>query len=233
MNIFFTANSASSLDGFLEELEKSIDQEKTDVPGVINQAAEKTASVAPDNSILDISLSDLINSFMNELPLILISALVLTVLSLMLWYYFDSKRSKLRYLTTLTPKHFTPEVFNILGKQCHLLAYRTGYGFALMAIRLVDKKVTRKQHFEFACCVAACLREDDIIGDYDDGHFKVLLPYLAEVNDYGIVLHRLRTKLIRTSIGINNVEYSSTVFPDGGSTFQQMLRASNRSFKPL
>lgn len=236
MNIMFAANSSSSLDDFLQNLPKKVGDkpasELTSEEGV-TEASNAMASSISEPSIFDPSFSELYDVFISTMPLILITSAILTVLVFIAWRYYDAKRSKLRYLTTLTTKHYTPEVFHILGRQCHLLAYRTGYGFALLTIRLVGEKVLRKQHDEFAYCLASCLREDDIIGDYGHGHFKVLLPYLAEAVDYEIVLYRLRTKLIRTSIGVNNVEFSSTVFPDGGSTFQQMLRASNRSFKPL
>ena len=240
MNTLFAASSATSLDDFLQNLPKKVDDKVGNTAGIDNVIVDSTNTSASsdlssfaDKSILDYSFLDIYNDFINAMPLILITSAVMTVLVILFWRYCDAKRSKLRYLTTLTTKHYTPYVFTILGKQCHLLAYRTGYGFALMTIRLVDGKISKRQHNEFGYCLASCLREDDVIGDYGNGHFKILLPYLAEVIDYEIVLYRLRTKLIRTSIGINHVEYSSTVFPDGGATFQQMLRASNRSFKPL
>lgn len=240
MNLMFAANSSSSLDSFLQKLPKKVDpkDKASNSPSeIIEKSIEANNSasttVTPEPGIFDTSLADIFSGALNALPLALIFSVILTFITIFIWRFIDSKRSKAHYLTTITPKHYRPDVFRILGKQCHLLAYRTGYGFALMSIRLADEKIPKKQHDEMAFCLASCLREDDIIGDYGNGHFKILLPYLADVVDYEIVKFRLRSRLKRTSIAVNSVEYSATVFPDGGSTFKQMLRASNRNFKSL
>ncbi len=235
MKLLLASNSSTSLDEFLKKLPEKIGEpininQDVDSPAVVNSVRD---SSQVNSSNWWQSFSELQTTFINDLPLILVTSLLLTAMTFLIWRRYEAKRSKLRYLTTLTSKHYTPEVFKILGKQCHLLAYRTGYGFAVMTLTLVDKKVSRRKHDELAFCLASCLREDDVIADYGNGHFKILLPYLAEVVDYEIVLFRLRSRLIRTSIGVSKIVYSTAVFPDGGSTFNQMLRACSRSFKPL